>query len=142
MDALSSSIRECRGEVEISEAREAIEKIGHLIVSTGGARFVAEAFRKVELTIGNVIARLSYNLYDNEKYRLIEELLEAIEESFGVTDELGLKLKKMKTFMPEGKIQDLEGNEINMVNESGSSRSSLVKGDRQHNNSYLSSNIK
>ena len=31
---------------------------------------------------------MSYNLYDNEKYRLIEELLEAIEESFGVTDEL------------------------------------------------------
>jgi hypothetical protein len=75
---------------------------------------------------------MSYNLYDNEKYKLIEELLEAIEESFGVTNVLDLKLKKMKTFMPEGKIQDLEGNEINMVNESGSSMSSLVK-DRQYN---------
>ena len=64
---------------------------------------------------------MSYNLYDNQKYKLIEELLEAIEESFGVKNELDLKLKKMKTFMPEGKIQDLEGNEINMVNDSSSS---------------------
>lgn len=64
---------------------------------------------------------MSYNLYDNYKYKLIEELLEAIEESFGVKNELNLKLKKMKTFMPEGKIQDLEGNEINMINDMSSS---------------------
>ena len=73
---------------------------------------------------------MSYNLYDNEKYKLIEELLEAIEESFGMNNLLNLQLKKQKTFMPEGKIQDLEGNEINMVNDSQSSRSSMVKANR------------
>jgi archaellum component FlaC len=31
---------------------------------------------------------MGYNMYDNEKYQLIEELLEAIEESFGITNEL------------------------------------------------------
>lgn len=33
---------------------------------------------------------MSYNMYDNEKYKLIEELLEAIEESFGISNELNV----------------------------------------------------
>jgi hypothetical protein len=61
---------------------------------------------------------MSYNMYDNHKYKLIEELLEAIEESFGMGNELELKLKHMKTFLPDSKIQDLEGNEINMIHDS------------------------
>ena len=86
--------------------------------------------------IGRISSKImSYNLYDNRKYQLIEELLQAIEEILGPSEDqsLGLQLKHMKTFVPDGKIQDLEGNVINMASESGvmednasqSSRSSL-----------------
>jgi len=78
---------------------------------------------------------MSYNLYDNEKYQRIEELLEAIEESFGTKNELDVKLRRQKTFVPDSKIQDLEGNEINMLDDSQSSRGSLVKNKTHHGQS-------
>ena len=41
---------------------------------------------------------MSYNMYDNSKYKLIEELLNAIEETFNTTSNLDRELRNMKTF--------------------------------------------
>jgi hypothetical protein len=70
---------------------------------------------------------MSYNLYDNEKYQLIEELLDAIEESFHATNDLERRLKHMKTFVPDGKIQDAEGNEIDLVDQESGSQGALMQ---------------
>lgn len=60
---------------------------------------------------------MSYNLMDNPKYKLIEELNEAIEETFGNRDkksEMLRGLKRQKTFAASGIMQNADGEEIDM----------------------------
>ena len=60
---------------------------------------------------------MSYNLMDNPKYKLIEELNDAIEDTFGQKDEktqIVRGLKRLKTFAASGNMQDADGDEIDM----------------------------
>jgi len=60
---------------------------------------------------------MSYNMMDNPKYKLIEELNEAIEDTFGQKDEkkeMIKGLKRIKTFAASGNMQNADGEEIDM----------------------------